>query len=190
MRKKARQKHIVFDISKREIWLSGEIVKRTPKLIKTAIFKISKNYRAAPINLFISSIGGNVIFAKQIYWIINHSETPIHTVAVDYAVSGGFFIMQAGKRRFAFPKAYMQFHQAENHPKDFKKMAKCNADYLGTNVEYLKDTDAVQKFVFTSRSRSINEILELFSKDAAVSAVKAKKLHLIDEIMKPRRKPK
>ena len=177
-------------MSKREIWLTGEIVKKTPKLIKAAIVKIARNYRTAPIYLFISSIGGRADLAKKIYNIISQSETPINTVAVDYAISAGFFILQAGKRRFAFPKAFMQFHQAENNPAELKKMSKFNADYLGFNAEHLKETDAVQKFIFTSRSRSTKKILELFSKDAHVSALKAKKLQLIDEIMKPKQRPR
>ena len=187
---KKKCKHVVYDVHKREIWLSGEIVKKTYRLLKTAIDKISRHYAGAPIRFFISTIGGRSDFAQKIYWLINQSRVPIETVAVNEVISAGFFILQAGKRRLAFPKVTIRFHQAENNPADLKKLDKFNADVLGTNVEYLKEVDAVQKFIFISRSRSVQKILELFSREAVVSARTAKKLHLIDEIIKAKRRPK
>lgn len=142
------------------------------------------------LRIFINSIGGSIWAAFKIYNLIIFSAVPIETVAVSKTNSSSFFILQAGRRRLAFPTARMKFHQAAYPQVKFKKLKELNAEALANNVATLRYTDAVQRFAFTARCRRQTEVLKLFYTNAVLSSKKAKKLGLIDEIVEPQKRPR
>lgn len=64
-----------------------------------------------PIQLFIDSPGGSLVDTLTMCDSIVHSTTPVHTIAIGSAYSGGFFTFICGHRRFAYPHASFLFHE-------------------------------------------------------------------------------
>lgn len=64
-----------------------------------------------PIKIYIDSCGGSLIDTLTIVDSIKLSKTPVWTIALGSAYSGGFFIFIAGKRRIAYPHASFLFHE-------------------------------------------------------------------------------
>lgn len=83
-----------------------------------------------PIKLFIFSPGGNLAETMHACSVIEMSKTPVWTVNMGMAMSGGFLLLVAGHRRFAFPYSRAMMHrgsggavgtfgQAEDAMKDY-----------------------------------------------------------------------
>ena len=168
-KKKKKLGIVKYDLKHRRIYLVGEVVCGMPRLVENAINLMQKKNSRARIGVYLSSKGGLYPECLEIYQIIWNSQTRIDIIAVDKAFSGAFLILQAGKRRMAFPEAIMRFHKAEGMP-----------DLENTKI------DAVQRLIFTARSRPVGKVLQLFHKEAEITAYDARRLRLIDQILDPK----
>ena len=86
-----------------------------------------------PIKILIDSCGGSLSDTFTIIDSIKNSKTPVWTIALGCAYSGGFFTFISGHRRFAYPHASFLFHegstsnggtssQFENYTAFYKKL--------------------------------------------------------------------
>lgn len=64
-----------------------------------------------PIKLYIDSYGGSLTDTLTIIDAIKMSKTPVITIAIGCAYSGGFFIFISGDKRIAYPHASFLFHE-------------------------------------------------------------------------------
>ena len=178
-------KHVFYDLEKRRVYLNGGIVSMTPLLIERALDKLI--FRStAPIQLLISSDGGDYYATMKIFYyiskVIDKKKVIVDTVVVDHAASGAALLSQAGKTKFAYKKATIKFHSAVH---SFFGKERYNARMHMEAATKLFRIDAVQLFIFSYDGRPISKIFQLFEEEAEITAVEAKKLKLIDEIIKP-----
>lgn len=64
-----------------------------------------------PIKIYIDSYGGSLTDTFTIVDAIALSKTPVWTINIGKAYSGGFFAFVAGHKRFAYPSASFLFHE-------------------------------------------------------------------------------
>jgi ATP-dependent Clp protease protease subunit len=64
-----------------------------------------------PIKIFIDSGGGDLMGTLTIIDAIRNSKTPVWTINIGQAYSGGFFIFIAGHRRLSYKNATFLFHE-------------------------------------------------------------------------------
>lgn len=64
-----------------------------------------------PINLYIDSPGGNLTATLTIVDSIIMSKTPVRTINMGAAYSGGFLIFIVGHERISYPSASFMFHE-------------------------------------------------------------------------------
>lgn len=64
-----------------------------------------------PIKIYIDSCGGSLSDTLTIIDSIKMSKTPIWTICVGTAYSGGFFTFITGHKRIAYPHASFLFHE-------------------------------------------------------------------------------
>lgn len=64
-----------------------------------------------PINLYIDSPGGNLTATLTIVDSIIMSKTPVRTINMGAAYSGGFLIFIVGDERIAYPSCSFMFHE-------------------------------------------------------------------------------
>lgn len=64
-----------------------------------------------PIKIYIDSCGGSLTDSLTIIDSIKLSKTPVITVAIGCAYSGGFFVFISGHKRIAYPHASFLFHE-------------------------------------------------------------------------------
>lgn len=107
------------NLNNRVIWLNDEIYRESiVPLVKNIIFwnkedednKIPISDRK-PIKVMINSYGGEVDATFQMIDIIKLSKTPIYTYNMGVAMSGGFFILISGHKRFALSSSQALCHQ-------------------------------------------------------------------------------
>ena len=64
-----------------------------------------------PIKIYIDSSGGSLHATFTIIDAIKLSKTPIYTINIGMAFSGGFFIFLAGHKRIAYPHSVFLYHE-------------------------------------------------------------------------------
>lgn len=64
-----------------------------------------------PIKIYIDSNGGSLLDTFTVIDSIKMSKTPVWTIVIGTAYSGGFFISICGHRRFAYPHSSFLYHE-------------------------------------------------------------------------------
>jgi len=102
-----------------------------------------------PIKIYIDSNGGDLGAAFTMMDAIRMSKTPVWTINIGSAYSGGFFTFITGHKRFAYPHSSFLFHegsaqgsgtsgQFENFSAFYKKQLSRVKDNI---LEYTKVSD-------------------------------------------------
>lgn len=168
-------------IKEREIYLCGEIRKKTAQAVKRALKELDKT-PDQPIDVFISSLGGNAGASLEIHHAFHNAKSVVRTIGFGRVASGGLIALQGGDERLAKPSCLMQFHQA---CVEFKfKSRSYNGKALMGIAHRLFRADAVELYILTSRGSIPEKIVPLFDKDAVINSKQALKLKIIDGIWK------
>ena len=99
-----------------------------------------------PIRIFLFSYGGDLSQATALCDVIEASRIPIITVCMGVAMSAGFLIFLAGKRRYAFKQSTLLVHQGsaafsgsaseiEEAQKNYKKTLDKMKDYIVSHTD-------------------------------------------------------
>lgn len=70
-----------------------------------------KDFKREPIKMYIQSFGGCIYDMWALIDIMLNSKTPIWTYCTGYAMSAGFKIFLAGRKRFISKHATLLYHQ-------------------------------------------------------------------------------
>lgn len=107
--------------TKRILMLGDKIKGDTVKPIIEAITQINyedqlkesklKDYKRDPIQLLINTPGGFVYDGWGLVGAIEMSNTPVHTIAMGWAMSMGFVALLAGHKRFAYRRSTIMYHE-------------------------------------------------------------------------------
>lgn len=161
---KSRQDRTFFiDYEIGQIYDDGSKDNRLVELCKTIVqmnmdeMSIPKE-ELRPIYLFIYSYGGDMSDSLALCDICLSSRIPIITVGMGVAMSGGFLILLAGHKRYAFSHCQMLVHsgsagfqgtaeQVEEASKNYKKQLAEMKDYI------LSRTDIDEKVFNRNRSK-------------------------------------
>lgn len=168
----------------RGLYLYGVITEETANAFRDAITFWNKVDRIdgippedrQPIKIFINSDGGDLPATLSIIDLIQMSETPVWTINIGKAYSGGFFICIAGHKRFGYPSSTYLFHEG------------CRQDggdahkYLQGASFYKKELEVLKKIVLKHTNISEEEYQEIKKDDLWLLANEALKKNVIDEI--------
>ena len=107
-------------IDGRNIYFSDEITEATMGWLTFKIQSINlsdneeeeklKDYTRKPINLYISSYGGNVYDVLGAYDIIKQSKTKVNTYGFGKCMSAGLILFLAGEERNVYKNTTVMFH--------------------------------------------------------------------------------
>ena len=138
------------------------------------------NYEPAPIKIYIDSYGGLVYQCFGLLSVMERSQTPIHTIVTGCAMSCGFMILICGHKRYAHKLSTPLYHQVSSGV----------AGTARSMEEKIKETKRLQKtleeIVLDKTKISKKQLKEIFhtKKDWYMSSEEAKKLGVVDEILK------
>ena len=92
-----------------------------------------------PIKIYIDSVGGDLMGTLTIIDSIRHSDTPVWTINVGQAYSGGFFVFISGHYRISYPNASYLFHEGATGTVGDANKFNNWADFYKRLLERLKD---------------------------------------------------
>lgn len=129
-----------------------------------------------PIKIYIDSNGGCLTDTFTIIDAIEMSKTPVWTICIGSAYSGGFFSFIAGHRRFAYPHASFLYHEGSTSTGADAGKFRNYADFYAKELEQLR--------VITLRYTKITpkQYTEHQRDDWWMTATEALELGVCDEI--------
>lgn len=172
----------------RKLLLSGDIDYYSTRPIIQAIMEINAEdanklipaKERKPIQLFISSPGGDVYSGFALVDTIRNSVTPIHTIALGGVMSMGMLIYSVGHKRYMGEYATLMFHDVSS----------AVADKLEGIEDRVRELKRVQAMICTVVTNNSKVPLEFLAKrlsqreDWYISAEEAIKLGLADGYFK------
>lgn len=131
-----------------------------------------------PIRIYIDSPGGSLTDTLTVIDAIKLSKTPVYTICVGCAYSGGFFIFISGHKRYCYPNSTFLYHEGSTANGGDAGKFRNFAEFYDKQLEVLKQ--------ITISNTNIDE--ELYEKhrrdDWWMLASEALDLGVCDEILK------
>ena len=151
-----------------ESWFGDEV---TPKAFRQDLNKLKGD-----ITVCISSPGGDVIAASEIYTALKEHNGHVTVLIEGIAASAASVIAMAGDTVKMSPTAYMMIHRAST-------MAWGNVDDMDETARMLREIDDGIILAYQTRSHlTRDELLDLMTKETWLNAKSALDYGLIDEI--------
>lgn len=131
-----------------------------------------------PIKIFINSGGGDLMATFMLIDAIKLSRTPVWTINIGSAYSGGFFTFIAGHKRIAYPNSTFLYHEGSTMNAGDAGKFRNFADFYDKLLDMLKD-------VTISNTQITEELYAEHKKDDWwLTADEALELGICDEIAK------
>jgi ATP-dependent Clp protease protease subunit len=130
-----------------------------------------------PIKIYIDSPGGDLNATFTMIDAIRLSKTPVWTINVGMAYSGGFFTFIAGHKRFAYPHSSFLYHEGSAGNSGTSNQFQNFAAFYKSQLNQLKD-------IVLKYTKVTPELYEEKRRDDWwISADEAIELGIADEIM-------
>lgn len=111
-----------------------------------------------PIVVVIDSPGGDLSLSFSLSDVIKKSVTPVYTVCLGDALSGGFLIFISGAKRFVFPHSQLLCHQGsvgvEGDVSTVQSMMNNHKRVLLSMKNYILENTSIDEKTFNSHKRS------------------------------------
>lgn len=121
--------------------------------------------KRTPIKICIYTYGGDLEATFSFIAVMEASQTPIYTINMGVAMSGGFLVLLGGKKRYCMRRSRALYHSG-------------SADIQGTYEQIETNTDSYKKMVKEMR----DYIMEKTKIDAKLfNKMKAKDWYISDE---------
>ncbi|MBE6148292.1 MAG: hypothetical protein E7167_02085 [Firmicutes bacterium] len=131
-----------------------------------------------PIKIYIDSPGGDLIATFTMINSIRMSKTPVWTINIGAAYSGGFFTFIAGHKRFAYPLSSFLFHEGSTGTSGDAGKFRNFADF------YKKELDNLKKVVLEYTDITEEDYEKHINDDWWFTAKEALEYGICDEITK------
>lgn len=131
-----------------------------------------------PIKIFIDSCGGSLTDTFTIIDSIRTSETPVWTINIGCAYSGGFFVFISGHKRIAYAHSSFLFHEGSTGTSG------TSSQFENYTAFYKKQLLQLQDVVLKNTKISEEEYMKIHKDDIWYDIVDGLEKGFIDEIAK------
>lgn len=131
-----------------------------------------------PIKIYIDSNGGDLCATFTMIDAIHMSKTPVWTINMGAAYSGGFFTFIAGHKRFAYPHSSFLYHEGSAQTGGTSGQFENFSSFYKKQLNQLKD-------IVLQHTKISNELYEEKKReDWWIDANEALELGICDEVTK------
>ena len=131
-----------------------------------------------PIKLYIDSCGGSLSDTFTIIDAIKMSKTPVYTICIGAAYSGGFFSFISGHKRIAYPHASFLFHEGST------QTGGTSGQFENYTAFYKKQLDRLKDLVLSNTKIDEEEYDKIHRDDIWYDAQEGIEKGFVDEIAK------
>ena len=130
-----------------------------------------------PIKIYIDSCGGSLTDSLTIIDAIKLSKTPVITIAIGCAYSGGFFIFISGDKRYAYPHASFLFHEGSTGTSG------TSSQFENYTAFYRRQLKQLEEIVLTNTNITEEEYKDIRKDDVWYDAKDGIEKGFVDEII-------
>lgn len=131
-----------------------------------------------PISIIIDSPGGSLTDTFTIIDAIKLSKTPVYTIVIGVAYSGGCLVAMTGHKRYAYPHASFMLHEGSTSTGGDSHKFINYSKFYQLQLKQLRD-------IVISNTKMTDEFYESIKRDDYwLTAEEAKEMGIIDEIIK------
>lgn len=130
-----------------------------------------------PIKIIIDSCGGSLTDTFTVIDSIKNSKTPIVTMCVGKAYSGGFFIFITGDKRIAYKHSSFLFHEGST------STGGTSGQFANYAAFYKKQLDQLKEVVLEHTNITEEEYKNIRKDDIWYDAIEGKEKGFVDEII-------
>lgn len=176
-----RNVYLIDEIDRNSIFKTKNLME---KIVKLDRINGIKPEDAEPINLHISSYGGSVHSTLYLISYIRHLQKKkyrVFTFCDEIAMSGGFFLLIVGDKRFSYEYSTILFHD----PRDFAYGTRTTEDAKRDFLEFKKEWDRLKEITMQYTNIS-EEKLEYYvgrKEDWIMFPSEALEFSVIDQIL-------
>ena len=131
-----------------------------------------------PIKIYIDSCGGSLTDTFTIIDAIKMSKTPVYTINLGCAYSGGFFVFICGHKRIAYPNSSFLFHEGSTGTSG------TSSQFENYTAFYKRQLGQLKNIVLENTSITEEEYQEIKKDDIWYNAEDGVEKGFIDEIAK------
>lgn len=131
-----------------------------------------------PIKIYIDSCGGSLMDTFTIIDAIKLSKTPIWTINIGCAYSGGFFTFISGHKRIAYPHSSFLFHEGSTGTSG------TSSQFENYTAFYKRQLEQLKNIVLENTSITKEEYQEIKKDDIWYDAEEGIEKGFVDEIAK------
>ena len=179
-----------IDYEEISLCLIGEIDEEYSKALIQFIIDINKyddkkerkekDFKREPIEIYMTTPGGYVDQTLAMYDVIKSSKTPVYFYISGECCSGGFILIGAATKVFAYKNTQLMYHQLSTRiPYSKYQDIKENLDMLKHNEKLLEELVLKDTKITKERLKEVNEKKQ----DWWMDTEEALKLGVIDEII-------
>lgn len=170
-----------FDMANSDVKISftGKIDEENVRIFINEIKNlVEKKTESTSLTIYISSTGGNVDIAIELFHFLKLLDCKIRTVNISCVNSAAVIIFAAGEERVSLPCSSFYIHSiTKNLNGNFTV-----DDLLREAKEMMADTDKVAEILAHTSNKSRAYWKRLMRKGYSLTSQKAKELGLVDEI--------
>lgn len=168
-----------FDMKNLDISFTGGVNEKNVRVFITEIKNlVEKNPESDSLTIYISSPGGNVDIAVELFNFLRLLDCTIKTVNISCVNSAAIIIFAAGTERICLPCSSFYVHSvSKNLNGDFTA-----ADLLREVKEMSANTDKIASILESASNKNKSYWKRLMQKGCLLTAEKAKDLGLVNDI--------
>jgi ATP-dependent Clp protease, protease subunit len=167
----------------RIIFLGDQITDDVANLVTAQLLFLESEDPGKPINLYINSPGGSVTSALSMYDAVQYVSSPVSTICLGMAASGGSLLLAGGGRglRLALPNSLIMIHQPwagglQGKATELEVQAR----------EILRQRDLIVDIYARHCGRTREEVRRDIERDNFMTSEQALRWGLIDQIISRR----
>jgi ATP-dependent Clp protease protease subunit len=150
------QGDVYYDVDKRKVYLSGDFNEKNAREVSLALQEMEADDPRDPINLFITSDGGEIESFLAIYDTIQTLKCLVNTIALGKCYSAGAYLLLSGTgQRLAYKNAFIMIHE----------MRDCTGGSYTDMKIYQLFNDKVQERLNTIVAKHTGQSLEKIESD-------------------------
>jgi ATP-dependent Clp protease protease subunit len=169
---------VYYDTEKRKISLAGDFDERNTKEIIWALQEMEAIEKRDPIDIYITSNGGEAECFLSIYDVIQNLKCKVNTIALGKAYSAGAYLLLSGTGdRIAYKNTFIMLHELSSSTEGRL------TDMRITQGFYDRLQKTLNKIVSEHTGQPLSKVEEDLKRDMWMNAEEAKKYGIIDKII-------
>ena len=174
----------------RIVFLQGQVEPQMADHLVAQLLLLDSQSKS-PITMYVNSPGGSVTAGLAIYDVMQHIDSPVHSVIIGQAASMGSLLAQAAAKRYITPNARHMIHRVSSGTSGTSgsvHIQELEFEDARRHLEESKNLNRRLTQIYVDHNtagKTFEELHETMKFDTFLSAEESVEFGLVDEVANP-----